>query len=140
MNRRATTFTRDGGQELTVIPTSGTSAGSKFTVTIDYTGTPSVVTNPDESIEGWVPTDDAAFVVGEPQGSPTWYPCNDNPRDKATFDFSVTVPDRADGDGERRARLERVERRQDDVGLESGMNLTAFFDAWIYQDAKPTAW
>ena len=23
---------------------------------------------------------------------------------------------------------------------ESGMNLTAFFDAWIYQDAKPTAW
>jgi aminopeptidase N len=39
-----------------------------------------------------VPTDDGAFVVGEPQGSPGWYPANDNPRDKATFDFSVTVP------------------------------------------------
>ncbi len=29
---------------------------------------------------------------GEPQGSPGWYPVNDNPRDKATFDFTVTVP------------------------------------------------
>ena len=55
-------------------------------------GTPAVVTDPDQSIEGWVPTDDGAFVVGEPQGSPGWYPCNDNPRDKATFDFAVTVP------------------------------------------------
>jgi aminopeptidase N len=39
-----------------------------------------------------VPTDDGAFVVGEPQGSPAWYPVNDNPRDKATFDFRITVP------------------------------------------------
>jgi aminopeptidase N len=30
--------------------------------------------------------------VGEPQGSPGWYPVNDNPRDKATFDFRVTMP------------------------------------------------
>ena len=51
-----------------------------------------MVTDPDGSIEGWVPTDDGAFVVGEPQGSPGWFPCNDNPRDKATFDFAVTVP------------------------------------------------
>jgi aminopeptidase N len=63
-----------------------------FTVAIDYAGTPAVVTDPDESIEGWVPTDDGAFVVGEPQGSPAWYPVNDNPRDKATFDFSISVP------------------------------------------------
>ena len=39
-----------------------------------------------------MPTDDGAFVVGEPQGSPAWYPVNDNPRDKATYDFSVSVP------------------------------------------------
>jgi aminopeptidase N len=52
-----------------------------------------VILDPDFSIEGWIPTDDGAFVVSEPQGSPGWYPSNDNPRDKATFDFAVTVPE-----------------------------------------------
>jgi aminopeptidase N len=85
-------FSRDG-QELIVNPAGGIKAGSQFTVAVDYRGEPSVVTDPDQSIEGWVPTDDGAFVVGEPQGSPAWYPVNDNPRDKATFDFSVTVPE-----------------------------------------------
>ena len=98
-------------------PTPGIRAGTTFTVTIDYAGTPSVVVDPDNSIEGWVPTDDGAFVVNEPQGSPAWYPCNDNPRDKATFDFRVTVPGWADGAGERRPRLQRDERREDDLGL-----------------------
>ena len=78
--------------ELVITPTTGIRSGRTFTVTIDYAGTPAVVTDPDGSIEGWVPTDDGAFVVGEPQGSPAWYPVNDNPRDKATYDFSVTVP------------------------------------------------
>jgi hypothetical protein len=54
---------------------------------VHYAGVPVVVTDPDESIEGWVPTDDGAFVVGEPQASPGWYPVNDNPHDKATYTF-----------------------------------------------------
>ncbi len=78
--------------ELVITPSAGLRAGRAFTVTIDYAGTPAVVTDPDGSIEGWVPTPDGAFIVGEPQGSPAWYPVNDNPRDKARYDFSVTVP------------------------------------------------
>jgi aminopeptidase N len=89
---RAASFAREGEQELVITPKAGLRSGSTFTVVIDYAGTPSVVTDPDQSIEGWVPTDDGAFVVGEPQGSPAWYPVNDNPRDKATFDVRVTVP------------------------------------------------
>ena len=85
-------FAREGEQELVITPRAGLRAGTVFTVVIDYAGTPTVVTDPDQSIEGWIPTDDGAFVVGEPQGSPAWYPVNDNPRDKATFDFSITVP------------------------------------------------
>jgi aminopeptidase N len=88
---REATFTRDG-QELIVTPRTGIRSDSELTVVVDYAGTPTVVTDPDFSIEGWVPTDDGAFVVGEPQGSPAWYPVNDNPRDKATYDFSVSVP------------------------------------------------
>ncbi len=85
------TFTRDG-QELVITPAAGLVAGTAFTVVVGYQGVPSVVTDPDGSIEGWVPTADGAFVVGEPQGSPAWYPANDNPRDKATYDFTITVP------------------------------------------------
>lgn len=87
----AAAFTRDG-QELVVTPAAGLRAGSVFTVVVAYSGVPEVITDPDGSIEGWVPTGDGAFVVGEPQGSPGWYPVNDNPRDKATYDFTATVP------------------------------------------------
>jgi aminopeptidase N len=87
----AASFRRDG-QELIVTPKTGILDGRTFTVTVAYSGVPEVVTDPDDSIEGWIPTDDGAFVVSEPQGSPGWYPVNDNPRDKATFDFDVTVP------------------------------------------------
>jgi aminopeptidase N len=91
VNARAASYARDG-QELVITPQPGLRAGRSFTVTVEYAGVPAVITDPDQSIEGWVPTNDGAFVVGEPQGSPGWYPANDNPRDKATFDFAVTVP------------------------------------------------
>src|SRR5664279_1505 len=52
------------------------------------------ITAPDGSSEGWVPTDDGAFVVGEPQGAPGWFAANDTPTDKATYDVQLTVPDR----------------------------------------------
>jgi aminopeptidase N len=91
VNGVAASYTRDG-QELVITPAAGIRSGSIFRIAVDYRGVPEIITDPDQSIEGWIPTDDGAFVVGEPQGSPGWYPCNDNPRDKATFDFAVTVP------------------------------------------------
>ncbi len=60
---------------------------------VEYSGNPEPIQDPDKSFEGWVPTDDGAFVVNEPQGSPGWYPANDNPQDKATYDFAITVPE-----------------------------------------------
>src|SRR5262245_28896346 len=58
VNGEAAANTRSGDQELVITPRSGLPSGSTFTVTIDYAGTPAVVTDPDGSIEGWVPTDD----------------------------------------------------------------------------------
>src|SRR5689334_19016855 len=42
------------------------------------------------------------FVVSEPEGASTWYPVNDVPYDKATYTFTVTVPEgtTAVGNGE----------------------------------------
>ena len=81
------------GQELVVTPRRALRPGAGFTVLVRYAGVPEVITDPDDSIEGWVPTADGAFVVGEPQGAPGWFPANDNPQDKATFDMAITVPD-----------------------------------------------
>jgi aminopeptidase N len=81
------------GQELTVFPREKPRERTQFSVVVTYEGIVEPITDPDESIEGWVPTDDGAYVVNEPQGSPGWYPANDNPQDKALFDISVTVPE-----------------------------------------------
>jgi aminopeptidase N len=92
VNGLRATFTRDG-QELIVTPRLKLIKGQAFVVRVDYAGQPTEVIDPDGSSEGWVPTADGAFVVNEPQGSPGWYPANDNPQDKATYDFEITVPE-----------------------------------------------
>ena len=92
VNGEAATFAQHDEQELTISPRPKLKAGKPFKVKVVYSGQPEPITDPDESIEGWVPTDDGAFVVNEPQGSPGWYPVNDTPRDKATFDFTISVP------------------------------------------------
>jgi aminopeptidase N len=89
---RAASVSRDG-QELQITPARPLRSGPAFTVVVPYSGTPQAVIDPDGSTEGWVVTDDGAAVVGEPQGSPAWYPANDTPRDKATYTVAMTVPD-----------------------------------------------
>ncbi len=95
VNGRRASFTHSG-QELSITPREGLRKHRRFVVTVRYGGVPQEITDPDESIEGWVVPEadpDGAFVVNEPQGSPGWYPVNDSPRDKATFDFRVSVPE-----------------------------------------------
>jgi aminopeptidase N len=81
------------GQELSISPRPKLKEGDRFVVRVVYGGTQQSVIDPDESEEGWIPTDDGAFVVNEPQGSPGWFPVNDSPKDKATYSFTVTVPE-----------------------------------------------
>jgi aminopeptidase N len=85
-------FSRDG-QELIVTPASGIVAGAAFEVVVRYAGVPETIVDPNGDINGWVPTTDGACALGECQGSEAWYPVNDDPEDKATYDFAVTVPD-----------------------------------------------
>lgn len=80
------------GQELTVRPHDDLSSGETFRTTVRYSGTPRTLTDPDGSEEGWLPTADGALALGEPVGSMAWFPGNDHPSDKATYDIAVTVP------------------------------------------------
>ncbi len=92
VNGERARLARRGSQELVVRPASKLRKGSRFKVRVVYSGKPEPIIDPDEAMDGWIPTDDGAFVVNEPQGSPGWYPVNDTPRDKALYDFKVTVP------------------------------------------------
>jgi aminopeptidase N len=92
VNGRRASYSQHSGQELSIDPRPKLKQGRLFVVSVEYSGTAEPVVDPDESIEGWIPTDDGAFVVNEPQGSPGWYAVNDTPRDKATYDIKVTVP------------------------------------------------
>jgi aminopeptidase N len=82
-------------------PSTWPKAGREFKVVVRYSGTPVPITDPDESIEGWIracyPLNppqacDGAFVVGEPMGAQSWFPSNNYPTDKASFDTLITVP------------------------------------------------
>jgi aminopeptidase N len=92
VNGSVASFARKG-QELTVTPSAGIRRNRDFTVRIVYGGHANYILDPDKSKDGWIPTDDGAFVVNEPQGAPTWFPANDTLKDFATFDFAITVPD-----------------------------------------------
>ena len=83
---------RRDGQELVVSPRRALRKGERFVVTVAYQGRPGPVTDPDGSLDGWIPTDDGAFVAGEPQGAMTWFPANNHPTDKSSYDFTITVP------------------------------------------------
>ena len=91
VNEAPATFKRNG-QELRIRPAEIVPTGSNFRILVDYSGIPEPVADPDGSSSGWILTNDGATALGEPQGSPGWFPVNDHPSDKATFSFRVTVP------------------------------------------------
>ncbi|WP_233273261.1 M1 family metallopeptidase [Streptomyces broussonetiae] len=91
VERTPAAFRREG-QELVVTPRHAVRAGHPFRIAVAYQGTPGPVTDPDGSPDGWIPTDDGAFVAGEPQGAMTWFPADAHPKDKSSYDFTLTVP------------------------------------------------
>ena len=103
-------FTRGRGK-LKVRPRAPIRRGAEFTVTVRYRGQPETVTDPDGGHEGWIKTNDGAVVLGEPQGTAAWLPCNNVPADKALFQIALDVPARLKGISN--GRLLQVERRQD---------------------------
>jgi aminopeptidase N len=89
---RAATNVRRTGDELILTPATVLAAGHRFSTVIRYHGVPHAVTDPDGSTDGWVRTTDGADAVAEPIGAMTWFPCNNHPRDKATYRIRLNVP------------------------------------------------
>ena len=78
--------------ELTVQPRPKIKSGQRVRIVVTYGGQTTRPTDIEGVLYGWVTTRDGAMVVGEPDGSMTWYPVSDHPTDKATYTFEITVP------------------------------------------------
>ncbi|MET1071171.1 MAG: M1 family metallopeptidase [Umezawaea sp.] len=90
VNNKLASFTQQGG-ELVVDPKATLAKGSDLTVVVTYSDSPST-----KSVDGytsWKKTPTGALAIDEPDIAPWWYPSNNHPTDKATFDVSVAVPD-----------------------------------------------
>jgi aminopeptidase N len=79
--------------ELTVQPRPKLKAGQSARLVITYDGETTRPRDIEGALYGWVTTSDGAMVASEPDGSMTWYPVSDHPRDKATYSFEITVPE-----------------------------------------------
>ena len=87
-------FSRSG-HELTVEPASPLAAGSQFEVQVAYSGSPEAADDPGVGFFklGWQQQEGVIYTVSEPSGSMTWFPSNNHPTDKATFEIRITVPE-----------------------------------------------
>jgi aminopeptidase N len=90
---RRARFERDGDELVITLP-QALAAGRPFVVEAEYSGVPEGVADPSMPVEkiGWLTANGEVYVLSEPSGAMTFFPCNDHPRDKALFAFRITVP------------------------------------------------
>jgi aminopeptidase N len=81
------------GHEVVITPEQAIADTATFTVVMRYLGTPEPINDPvtPADLGGWRQTEDTVFVVSQPSGAMSWFPNNNHPSDKATFDFAITT-------------------------------------------------
>ena len=89
---RAAAFRRDG-EELVITPARPVAKGSPFVVTVrHFTAAPTVANSADFLSTIFVQTPDGSVWSGQPNESHRIFPCNDHPKDKASFSYRIDVP------------------------------------------------
>ena len=120
--RRVRRFTQRA-EQLVVYPDNPLLATEAFTLDIRYEGYPA----PRRGVwgeVGWEELSDGVLVAGQPNGAASWFPCNDHPRDKATYLITVTTDAnyRAVCNGVLLSRTSRASRV-----------------TWVFEQAEPMA-
>ena len=94
VNGSSAEFSRSG-TELVIEPEGTLASGAEFTTSVSYSGSPEPVVDPGVPFAalGWRHTDSTIYTVSEPSGSMSWFPSNNHPTDKATFEIRITVPE-----------------------------------------------
>lgn len=61
-----------------------------FDIVIHYAGNPRPLRSKWGEV-GWEETNNGALVAGQPNGAPSWFPCDDTPDEKATYRIAFTT-------------------------------------------------
>ncbi|MBU2663882.1 M1 family metallopeptidase [Actinoplanes bogorensis] len=85
---RRATFTHRAGK-LRIKPEKAIPYGATFKTEVRYGGTPVPISGPWGDI-GWDELTDGVLVASQPNGAPSWFPCNDR-LEKATFLVKLTA-------------------------------------------------
>ncbi|MEV8508875.1 M1 family metallopeptidase [Actinoplanes sp. NPDC051475] len=97
--------------------------GDTFRVDIRYAGNPVPISGRWGDI-GWDELTDGVLVASQPNGAPSWFPCDDQPGAKATFRVALTT-----------ASPYTVLVTGDPVARRRGAGRTT----WVYERREPTA-
>ncbi len=94
-----------------------------FSMEIRYEGNPAPIRGTWGEV-GWEELTDGVLVAGQPTGAPSWFPCNDQPSQKASYRFTVTTDAgyRAVCNGVLVSRTAKSSR-----------------NTWVYEQAEPMA-
>ncbi len=84
---------RPDDHELVVTPGHTLADGAPFSAVVHYDGTPAPIAGPPPLEPGFKTDGREVYVASEPDGAATFFPANDHPTDKATYEIRVTVPD-----------------------------------------------
>lgn len=86
---KITRFRQSGGK-VRITFDDTIAAGTDFVLTVRYGGNPRPIRTAWGEI-GWEETESGALVASQPNGAPSWFPCDDAPSEKATYDIRVTA-------------------------------------------------
>lgn len=89
-------FWREDGKLWLEFPEPLITAGSPFSLTVQYAGTPEEVDSPYIHYADYLGLillpNGTFYTLSEPDGARYWFPANDHPLDRATFRTRYTVP------------------------------------------------
>ncbi|GAA3928904.1 aminopeptidase [Amorphoplanes auranticolor] len=109
--------------KLQIKPERPLGAGDTFRVDIRYAGKPVPVSGRWGDL-GWDELTDGVLVASQPNGSPSWFPCDDQPSAKASFRVAITAPSPY-----------TVLVTGDPVSRRRGAGSTT----WVYERSEPTS-
>ncbi len=87
-------FDKPDQHELTITPAEPLASGEPVAVTVKYHGFPARIAGDGPQPGDWLANRHEVVAMNEPHMAAWWFPSNDHPTDKATYDIRITAPRR----------------------------------------------